>query len=77
MAVDLVNQRQILVTFGVLDLIDADCLNGTEGAMLEAEGNKVFHRIADVIPGSVEGFGRFFPGESPRPAAQKEHVGPW
>src|SRR5207244_10248900 len=31
--------------------------------------------VAHLVPGSVEGLGGFLPGELPRPASQKQHVG--
>jgi hypothetical protein len=43
--------------------------------MRQAPGNEVLDSVADLVLGSVEGFGRFLPGKAPRPATQKQHVG--
>src|SRR5689334_57983 len=43
--VDLVNQRQVLVAFGILDLIDADGIDFSKHPMLRPEGDDVLHRV--------------------------------
>jgi hypothetical protein len=43
MEVDLINQGQILVAFGVLDFIDADGIDGTERAVLQSIGDDILN----------------------------------
>ena len=59
--IDLINQRQVLVAFGVLDFIDADRIDLAEHPVLQPEGDDMFHRVEDLVPGSAKGLGRFFP----------------
>ena len=59
--IDLVNQRQVLVAFGVLDFIDADGVDLAEHPVLQPEGDDVFHRVEDLFPGSAKRLGRFLP----------------
>jgi hypothetical protein len=70
--VDLVDQGQVFVTFGILDLIHTNGVNRLQGAMLQAPADHIFHGVAHLIPGSVEGLGGFLPGELARPASQKQ-----
>jgi hypothetical protein len=71
----LIDQGQILVAFGVLDFVDADGIDGTEGAVLQSIGDDILNGIEDLVPGSAEGLGGFFPGKPARPTGQKQHVG--
>src|SRR4029077_19338517 len=41
--VDLVDQSQVLVAFGILNFIDTDGVNLTERAVRQPEGNDMFH----------------------------------
>ena len=59
--IDLINQGQVLVAFGVLDLIDADGVDLAEHPVLQPEGDDVFHRVEDLVPGSAKGLGRLLP----------------
>ena len=59
--IDLINQRQVLVAFGVLDLVDADGIDLAERPVLQPEGDDVFDRVEDLVPGSAKRLGRFFP----------------
>jgi hypothetical protein len=34
----------------------------------------VLHGVEDLVPGCPKGFGRCLPGETARPAGQKQHV---
>ena len=43
--------------------------------MLQAPADHIPDRVAHLVPGSVEGLGGFLPGELPRPAGQKQHIG--
>jgi len=64
---DLIDQGQILVAFGVLDFVDADGIDGAEGAVLQSIGDDILDGIEDFIPGSTEGLGGFFPGKPAGP----------
>ena len=48
--IDLVNQGEIFMTLGVLDLVDADGVDGTEFAMFQSKGDDVFHRVENLFP---------------------------
>jgi len=65
--VDLVDQGQVLVAFGVLDFIDANGVDLTERAMLQSPGDDMFHRIEHLVPGSAKALCGFFPRKSARP----------
>ena len=73
--IDLVDQRQVLVAFGVLDFIDSDGVDLAERAMLQPQGDDMLDGVEDLVPGSAKCLGRFLPGQSARPAGQEEHVG--
>src|SRR5215469_16709335 len=47
--IDLVNQGQILVPFGILNFIDADCVDLAEYSMLQPESNDVLHGVEDLF----------------------------
>src|SRR5713226_473716 len=48
--VNLINQRQVLVAFGVLDFIDADRIDLAKQPVLQPEGDDVFHRVENLFP---------------------------
>jgi hypothetical protein len=48
--IDLINQSQVLVDSGILDLIDADRIDLSQHPMLQPEGDDVFHRVEDLVP---------------------------
>ncbi len=73
--VDLVDQGQVFVAFGVLDFIHPDGADRFQGAMLQAPADQVLDGVANFVPGSVERLGGFLPGELARPARQKQHIG--
>src|ERR1035437_1699113 len=73
--VDLVDQRQIFVAFGVLDFIHADGADRFQRAMLQTPADHILDGEAHLLPGSVERLGGFLPGKLARPAGQKQHVG--
>ena len=62
------------MTFGVLDLIDADRLDGSQIAVLQAPLHHIFHGLAHFVPGAAECGGGFLPGQLARPVGQKQHV---
>jgi hypothetical protein len=65
--IDLVDQRQILVAFGVLDFVNADSVDLAQRSVLQSPVDDVLDRIENLIPGSAKGFGGFFPGKAARP----------
>src|ERR1700694_3067194 len=73
--VDLVDQGQVFVAFGVLDFIHTNGADRLQGAMLQAPADHILDGVAHLVPGSVERIGSFLPGELPRPAGQKQHIG--
>jgi hypothetical protein len=48
--IDLVNQREVLVAFGVLDFVDSDGVDGSERSMRQSEGDIVFDGVVDLVP---------------------------
>ena len=73
-AIDLIDQRQILVALGVLDLIHADGKDRCQGPALQAPFNDVFHCVMHPVPTAVEAHGHFRPGKLARPMRQKQQV---
>ncbi len=73
--IDLVDQRQVFVAFGVLDFVDSDGVDLAEHPVFQAPGDDVFDRVENLLPGSAKRFGRFLPGQSAGPAGQEQHVG--
>src|SRR5689334_1141991 len=63
------------MAFGVLDFIDADGIDLSQGAVFEAPGDDVFHRVENLLPGSAKRLRGFFPRKPSRPARQEQHVG--
>jgi hypothetical protein len=59
--IDLINQCQILVPFGVLDFIDADGVDLAERPVLETPGDNMFDRVEDLVPGGAKGLRSLFP----------------
>ena len=43
--------------------------------MLQAPADHILDGFAHLVPRSMEGLGGFLPGELPRPAGQKQHIG--
>src|SRR5216684_1534333 len=73
--VDLVDQGQVFVAFGVLDFIHTNGADRLQCAMFQAPADHILDSVAHLIPGSVERLRRFLPGELARPAGQKQHIG--
>lgn len=59
--IDLINQREVLVTFGVLDFVDADRIDLAQYPAFQPESDDVFHRVENLIPGCAKGLRRLFP----------------
>src|SRR5271165_596949 len=73
--VDLVDQGQVLMAFGVLDFIHPDGADRLQSAMLQTPADDILDGVADLVPRSVERFGGFLPGELTGPAGEKQHIG--
>ena len=73
--VNLVDQRQVFVAFGVLNLIHTDGADRLQGAIVQAKVDHILDGIAHPIPGSMERLGGLLPRNFPRPPRQEEHVG--
>src|ERR1700687_2321517 len=73
--IDLIDQGQVLVAFGVLDFIDTAGVDLPQRPMLQSPRDDMLDRIKNLFPGSAKRLSRFFPGQPARPAGQKEHVG--
>jgi hypothetical protein len=74
-AIDLVDDRQVLVTSLPEDLIDADGPHVGQISMGQAPLNGPFHRVKDLLPRRSEGDRGFIPGKLFGPGGQKMHVG--
>src|SRR5438477_5496118 len=48
--IDLINQRQILVPFGVLNFVHADGIDLAENTVLQPEGDNVFDGVENLFP---------------------------
>jgi len=48
--IDLINQCQVLVAFGVLNFIDADRIDLAQHPVLQPEDDDVFHRVENLFP---------------------------
>ena len=73
--IDLVDQRQVLVAFGVLDFVHSDGVDLAQNPVFQAPGDDVLDRVENLLPGSTKRLGSFFPGQAARPAGQEQHVG--
>src|ERR1035438_7879308 len=47
--IDLVNQRQVLVAFGVLDLVDSDGVDLAESAMRQSKGDDMLDGVDNIF----------------------------
>ena len=52
--IDLVDQGEVFVTFGVLDFVDSNGVNLAEHPVLQAPGDQVLHRVEDLVPGGAK-----------------------
>ncbi len=65
--IDLVDQRQILVAFGVLDFVNTDGVDPAECPVLQPPSDEVLDGIENLVPGSAKCLGGFFPGKAACP----------
>src|SRR5258707_8680059 len=59
--IDLVDQGQILVAFGVLDFVHADSVDLAQRSVIQSPGDDVFNCIENLVPGSPKCLRRLFP----------------
>jgi len=71
--VDLVDQGEVHVVFGILNLVHADGRNQTQSAMCQALVHycTAWQTLSQEVRNDT---GVFFPGQFAHPACQKEHV---
>ncbi|SAL08109.1 hypothetical protein AWB81_08603 [Caballeronia arationis] len=83
---DLVDKREVFVSFPILDLIDAKGADRSEFPVIQSPLDDPFHGIEDFLPAGSEAQCGFFPGELASPLRQEDHVragervlavGPW
>ena len=67
--VDRIDQGQVVVAFGVLDLIDADGVDLAERAVFQSPGDDMFDRVENLFPGSAKGLRGLFPRKAARPTS--------
>src|SRR3990170_1867828 len=71
---DLVDQRQVVMSPLPLDLIHANRLERTEILVEDAPENRVFDRLKDVPPRGAEDCGHFLPGQIFGPTGQEPTI---
>jgi len=59
--INLVDQGELFVPFGVLDFIDANGVDLAERPVFQTPGYDMFYRVEDLVPGGAKGLRRFFP----------------
>ena len=59
--IDLVDQGEVFVPFGILNFIDADSVDLAERSVFQTLGDDMFDRVEDLVPGSAKGLRRVFP----------------
>ena len=59
--IDLLDQCQIFVPFGVLDFIDADRVDLAERPVFQPPGDYMFDRVENLVPGCAKVLRRLFP----------------
>ena len=73
--IDLVDQRQVLVALGVLDLVHSDGVDLSQNPVFQTPCDDVFDGVENLLPRSTKRLGSFFPGQAAGPAGQEQHVG--
>ena len=59
--INLVDQGELFVPFGVLNFIDADSVDVAERSVFQAPGDDMIDRVEDLVPGGAKGLRRLFP----------------
>src|ERR1039458_8381861 len=72
--IDLVDQGEVFMSFGILDFIDADGSDGGQGAMLQPPVDDALDGVADLIPSGMERLRSFLPGQLACPASQHQAI---
>ena len=60
--IDRVDQCQVLVALGVLDLVHSEGVDLSQNPVFQAPGDHVFDRVENLLPRSAKRFGSFLPG---------------
>ncbi len=71
----LVNQGQVHMSFGILDLIDSDRHDQDQVAMLEFPLHNILDRLAELVLAAGKSDGGLLPGHFPSPVRRQEHEG--
>ena len=69
--IDLVDQGEVFVPFGILNFIDADSVDLAERSVFQTPGDDMFDRVEDLVPGGAKGLRRLFPSHFRRQRARK------
>src|SRR4051794_5362351 len=48
--IDLVDERQMLLSFGVLDFVDSDGINLARGSMFQSKGDDLLDGVENLFP---------------------------
>ena len=59
--INLVDQGEVFVSFGVLNFIDADSVDLAERSVFQTPGDNMLDRVEDLVPGGAKGLRRLFP----------------
>jgi hypothetical protein len=70
---NLVDQRQVFVALGILDL-DTDRRDRAQLSVLEPPLHDIHDRLTDLVPGTAERHRGLLPRQLPRPVCQEQHV---
>ena len=73
--IDLINQCQVFVALGVLDFIDANGIDLSQGPVFQSPGDDMLDSVENLIPASTKRLGSFFPRKAAPPASQEQHIG--
>jgi len=59
--INLVDQGEVFVPFGVLNFIDAYGVGLAERSVFQPPGDDMFDRVEDLVPGGAKGLRPLFP----------------
>src|SRR6266849_1921115 len=59
--IDLIDQGEVFVPFGILDFIDADGVDLAERPVFQTPSDDMLDRVENLVPGCAKGLRRLFP----------------
>ena len=59
--INVVDQGEVLMPFGILNLIDADSVDLAKPSVFQTPGDDTFDRVEDIVPGGAKGLRRLSP----------------